>query len=242
MAIVRNKEVILDKMGKDGISNWTVFDSDKKTIIDEADGEDLDIAESIDKLSSLLDNLDGMIHVVLRTTSKKVRGAGGNVHGTYQYTLRLGSAVSGVSGHMGALGGGSIAQLLEVMALKHQAEMQALRNEFLFNNKINELERKLKDKTNDDGVSDYLKYIMNVIEKGNQPVKQPIQTVPVNKPMALAGTDEPTEEAQELKKQKLTESLQRLLKADPDFINVLEKIADLAENNPTKYNMAKSML
>lgn len=47
---------------------------------------------------------------------------------------------------------------------------------------------------------------------------------------------------EEEKLQRLAAVLDRLEKADPDILNVLEKIATLAENDPVKYKMAKGFL
>jgi hypothetical protein len=69
----------------------------------------------------------------------------------------------------------------------------------------------------------------------------------VSMPYALGGT-EPARRVgaipsnNEEKLQRLAVVLDRLEKADPNILDVLEKIADLAENDPAKYKMAKGFL
>jgi hypothetical protein len=43
-------------------------------------------------------------------------------------------------------------------------------------------------------------------------------------------------------KERLNKAITRLLKADPNFVNNVEKLANLAEKNPSMYKMAVQQL
>src|SRR5207237_1304670 len=70
----------------------------------------------------------------------------------------------------------------------------------------------------------------------------------VGMPVALAGTDTPVQRVGALPKnndeklQRLAVALDKWERADPDVLDVIEKIVNLAETNQAKYNMAKSLL
>lgn len=242
MAFIRDPKLIFDKMKQEGLAFWTLFDSDKKSIIDEIDTEEADPSESLDRLQDLIYSLDGLIYVVLRTTNKRVRAAGGDMKGTYQYSLRLGSSSSGINGHTdrGNAYGNPLKEMMTLMEQRHAAELKALEARLTLNETIKDLQRQIKEKNAPDATDKLLEQVANMFMQSNSGIM---------KPTALAGPGENPEPAQteqqisrEEAKLKLSQAIQRLYKIDPTFHETLTKLADLAENTPAKYQMALTML
>ncbi len=239
MAFIRDPKLIFDKMKQDGIPFWTVFDSDKKTIIDEIDQEEVDPGESLDKLQDLIYSLDGLVYVVLRTTSKRVRSAGGDLKGTFQYSLRLGnsSSISGVGDRGHSSMGNPLKEMMLLMEQRHQAEMKALEARLTLNDQIKELQRQIKEKNTPDATDKLLEQVAGMLmNSGN--MKTTALAGPGDEPVKATENQISREEA----KVKLTTAIQRLYKVDPTFHETLTKLADMAEGNPGKYQMALSML
>lgn len=240
MAFIRDPKLIFDKMKSEGIAFWTVFDSDKKTIIDEVDTEEADAQESLDKLQDLIYSLDGLVYVVLRTTNKRVRSAGGDLKGTYQYSVRLGNSASGINGirESSSNSGSMLKDMLSLMEARHQAEMKALEARLTLHHQMDELKRQIKEKNTPDATDKLLEQVFTMFAAQNSGMI---------KPTALAGNDEPAQQnEQQLKREEakvlLTSAIQRLYKVDPNFHETLNKLADMAEGNPGKYQMALTML
>lgn len=119
----------------------------------------------------------------------------------------------------------------------------------------NAIDKRLGGGDKDDSEEDWNSVIMGYVKEPDKLVTvinaigaflRPGQAA-MGMPVALAGTDAPVRVGalpnnQDEKLQRLSIVLDRLEKADPDILSVLEKIADLAENNKPKYNMAKSLL
>lgn len=232
MAYVRDPKLIIDKMKSEDIKYFTVFDSDAKSVIDQQDDENVTSNEAQDRLQDLLWNLDGLVHVVLRTTSKKVRSAGGDLTtGTYKFSIRC----SDSSKSIGSTGGNSFAGLSEILKLqaeKHQLEIQGLKTQFEMIKQMDDLRREIKEAQEGDSTSQWLPILQQFISN-----PQVMKTAPK---VALAGTEEP--KPADDRKAILQDAISRLYKIDPELHNNLAKLAAYAEENPTKYSLYLSML
>lgn len=232
MAYVRDPKLIIDKMKSENIKYYTVFDSDGKSVIDQQDDENCTSTEAQDRLQDLLFNLEGLVTVVLRTTSKKTRSAGGDLStGTFKFSIRCSDGVKSI-GSTGGNGLTGLSEILKLQAEKHQLEMQALKNQFDMMNQMSELRREMKEAQEGDNTDKWLPILQQFISNPQMTKAAP--------KVALAGTEEP--KPSDDRKAILQDAISRLYKVDPDLHNNLAKLAAFAEENPNKYSMYLNML
>lgn len=161
MSFITNPDIIFKKMRDNSISLYQVFDSDNKTQIDEnQDGAGVD--ESIDSLRSTLENLHGLVYVVIREdNTPKKRKATSDVSeenksalkrlqaNSYRWSIKLGSNTNNGGNESQMSGMGQVAMfkmVLDSMQAKHDSEIKytALLTEQQrkFDERISELEKK----------------------------------------------------------------------------------------------------
>lgn len=234
MAYVRDPKLIIDKMKSEDIKYFTVFDSDGKSIIDQQDDENCTSNEAQDRLQDLLFNIEGLVHVVLRTTTKKVRALGGDLSsGTYKFSIRCSESGTksiglGSTGHNAYTG---LSEILKLQAEKHQLEIQGLKTQFEFLSQIQDLKREMKEAQEGDSTEKWLPILQQFITNPNMTKAAP--------KVALAGTEEKPSDDRKLI---LQDAITRLYKIDPELHNNLAKLAAFAEENPTKYSLYLNML
>ena len=74
MSFVKSADTIYSVMQKQNLRYWQVFDTDKSSLISESDdGENLTVGNSIEDLRNVIEGLDGIIFIVVRsdTATKK---------------------------------------------------------------------------------------------------------------------------------------------------------------------------
>ncbi len=183
MSYAKNPEIIFQQMNYKKLRYWQVFDTDKSSLIAESSDDDsLTINDSIQELNDVLNALEGIVYVVVRSdTATKKRKATSEGHtqiadkyaGIYKYMLKMGEAAN--RPESGGAGAGSFANTnLFGMLLKMQEEKAADQLKFLtekhqletsFNKKLEEIEKKLNGKKNSDHNPEMDKRIMQVLDK-----------------------------------------------------------------------------
>lgn len=166
MSHIRDPKIIFDRMLSKKIRLFQVFDGDKKSIIDESDAEDdLTPEEAVKQLEECLNNVEGIVYVVIRVDgqSRKRQAASESAEvskmdtykGIYKYTLKLGEEVQ--KGGSGFSMGGNMNFILQLMQENNKKEIQLISQKFemekQFDQRLNELEKKLEKKKGGDSES-----------------------------------------------------------------------------------------
>lgn len=219
---------------------YQVYDQDGKTLIDEQQNSDVDLETAINRLESLLNNLEGLVHVKVSKANRQEKGAGGNVQ-ALTYTLQLGGAHMGANkpadNNAGFVQG--IGAIRESMEQSFQAKLDAMQKDWEHREEVRRLNERIT------GLETALKEKDPMTEAGMQMLQQfgpAILGSMFGKPAAPMIHGPGTETAADDIDTRAENALVRLLKVDPDFITNLEKLADLAETNPAMYQMAVSFL
>lgn len=244
MATVRSKQIILNNMLRDQTKHWEITDTTatRRTIYEMQD-DNMSVEDSVRLLGDTLDNMEGLVIVKVADRSKADKGKGGR-HLQHEYQINLGQPVQGIGGFTAPPVQDS-GKLMQEMEARFNDRLDAMQREFEMKREIEDLKRQLSEAQQGSSIENIA---IGFIEKimpgmGNNP--------PTAHSPALAGHDEPEELTEEHTGQVLDERtaaqmcttyINRLLKVDPEFIAVLGKLADMAENSPNKYNMAKSFL
>lgn len=155
MSFVKNPSIIFARMREKGIRFYQVFDSDNKTVIDETDDENISVDESIRLLTETLENLEGMVHVVIRVdgaarkrkaASDAVTGSGDAYKGIFKYSLKVGDAKADSSSGGGFSNSKLFDFAMNAMREKHEAEMASIRAQTELEKRLNEKIEKLEKK------------------------------------------------------------------------------------------------
>jgi len=235
MAQTTNPKYILDRMRAENIRNFRIFDSDKKTVIEDESANNLTVDQAIDRVQQTLNALTGLVWVELCNVARGEKAAGGGAMPNKWIALNLGG-VQGIGTHNQAPNpGGNFAELMAAMEQRNNDKLEALKKEFEYKNEINDLKRQLAESG---GPLEILKpHIPAIITGifGARPAAIAGHNTP---PAAPPAAEEHTAETVEFAELQLS----RLLAVDPQFLQVLEKLADMAENEPQKYQMAKNFL
>ena len=104
MSFVKSADTIYSVMQKQNLRYWQVFDTDKSSLISESDdGENLTVGNSIEDLRNVIEGLDGIIFIVVRSdtaTKKRKFASEGTTNlkadtyaGIYKFQLRVGTAL-----------------------------------------------------------------------------------------------------------------------------------------------------
>lgn len=246
MAYTKDYSWIFDQIRAKNIVAYQLLDEGQKNIL--AEGDDLTPDTVIAELQTMLPHMGGMVYLVLSAKSKKEKAAGGNVGQNIKIPIQLGTnsaATAPVQGIGSTHTGGMYTQqqvdlLLAEREARHAAELARKEQEHAFNQKMQELETRLNDENR----------VNPLLEKFAPAINGILTSYFTPKPVAVAGiTDAPgaqvhpphPDETHPLQLQ-IEQDLDRLLAVDPDFPAALHGLAQLAEENPEMYNMAKSML
>lgn len=221
MAYLKDKELIFQKMAVNKLPYYRVLDSDGKTILDAQDDEDCTVDEAVHRLRDTLEQLTGLITVVLSAKTTKQKGAGGNTQGDLRFSIKLTDEnAKGVSG---------MADMREdvlraAIAREYEAKMDALRKEFEHKEEMRKLQDQINELKNGDSLEKYMPMIAGLL--GNQGA--PIAGFP-EQPHITGPADY---------KERLVSAINRIQKVDNQFIDNLERLADLAEKSPMVYKIA----
>lgn len=204
-------------------------------VVDLQDDEGVSVDAAVEQLESIVESIEsGILEIALSNKSKKQKSKGGADLMNFTYKIRIGESKKENES-------GSMALIREIYELKAKMQEQS------FEHRMQELERSMKKKEKKDFFEQPMvqEAITGLIQNFGK------QATPVANHHGIADDLAETEAPPETKTQRrmtpeekktLTETIARLSKVDPDIINTLVKLAQLAESNPGKYNMAKSML
>lgn len=237
MAYTRNYTWILEHMKNNGYQNFAIYnDSAKKMLLMEEKTGHKTPEEAANLLSDVLQNMSGIVYVEI---SKKSRGETGGV-GTPNHLIPVQLGEEKVAGI------GSIQQpsqnfdaAIGALEKNFNDRLDAMRREMEHKREVEDLRKQLKEaQEGNPMVNAILPHVPQLISgifgktpapiAGHPPAEVPAETV--------------NEEYSEQEVEFASRQISRLLAVDPEFLHVLEKLADMAENEPSKYQMAKSFL
>lgn len=175
MSHIKNPEVIFEQMRRKKIRLYQVFDTDKKSVLDEVDlSDNLTVEESINQLQETLSNVDGIVYIVIRLddvarkrTSESAESSSkiDNYKGVFKYTLKVGENTDGKQGFIG--GNAMLPFILNLMKENQSKEIQMLQQKYelerQFNERILAMEKKLDKRSNSES-SQFEEQITKLIE------------------------------------------------------------------------------
>ena len=227
MAYTVDREIIFNKMVVNKMPFYKVLDSDGKTVMDIQDDEDVTVEEAQARLRDTLEALRGLITVVLSDYSGRQKGAGGNKATNVRYTIKLtdDESRSAINGPGALQREDTIRAAIE---REYQAKYDALKEKYEHKLAMQKMQDQIDKLNSGDQLEKYLPIIAGIFG---------------NTPGAVAGIPgEPHITGPGQAKERLAAAINRILKVDPDFVSNLERLADLAEKNPTVYKMAIEQL
>lgn len=224
MAFVKDKDFILQKMRADKLRFYTVFDSDNKTKIDENQDNEVSLEEAAQALANTMDNVSGLFYIVLSEVNNKTKGEGGvqTAKKNLKFTIKIGDEPNRTISGPAQSPGFNLEQIQSSLKTEMELRMQLLEMQYKHKAEIEAL--KNQEEAPNPYVIEGLKMLQGIM--GAQPSAS----------MAPIAGPEVTHV------QRLNGAVKRLLVADPNFTDHIEKLADIAENNPSLYNMAISFL
>jgi hypothetical protein len=239
MAYIRDPELIYNKMQTNGLPFYRVLDSDGKSLLDENDDENVSVDEAVNRLRDSLENTAGLVTVLLSAKNRAQKGAGGKIAGDFKFTVKLGDTKgAGINGFTEANRDSmrqtlvdSFNEKLKLIEEKHAAEIKQLKKDHETEKRLEKLEADLKEAKSGGIADQYLPIIAGLLT-GQQP--NAVAGIPETENTAsphITGTDEDN-------KVRMTTALNKLFKADKNFLIHLEMLAKLAESKPLIYKLA----
>jgi len=233
MAYTKDYQWILEHMKDRGYQNFAVYnDSAKKVLLVEEKTGHKTPEEASHMLDGILKNMNGLVYVEI---SKKSRGeVGGHGVPNSLIPVQLGEGVQGI---------GNIQQIqpnfsesIGALEKSFNERLESLKMQMEHKKEVEDLKRQLKEAQEGNP-------LINSIAPH---IPQLITGIFGKTPAPIAGHNvslsETAGEYSEAETEFASKQLSRLLAVDPEFLSVLERLADMAENEPSKYKMAKSFL
>jgi hypothetical protein len=229
MAILHESDWIIRKMLAEKLPFYQVIDSDGKTVIDENDDSEVDVNEASKRLLDLFDKISGPITVKLSDKTKKQKGAGGSAR-NLSYTLKIvnnnnNNSVNGI----GAVNNtANIADIEARLEAKYKEQFEAKMREIELLRRIEKLE---DEKNAPDDIEKYapiIQAIAGIFGNG---------AVPLNGSPNINGPGEVNPVFS-----RINAAVKILYNNDKNFVENLEKLAQIAQNKPFIYSMAISKL
>jgi len=247
MAFTKDYNWIFDQIRAKNIVAYQLLDEGQKNVL--AEGDDMSPDTVIAELQTMLPHMGGMVYLVLSAKTKQQKAAGGAVGQNIKIPIQLGNGTTPTAPVLGigsTHGPGHYTQqqvdmLLQERDSRHQAEILRLQQEQVFNAKLQALEARLNDENR---VNPYLEKFapaINGILMQQFGPKPTVAVAGIHNPPG-AEVEPPSIDGTHPLQLQIEQDLDRLLAVDPDFPAALHGLAELAENNPEMYNMAKSML
>lgn len=242
MAYSKSTDWIKEQILARNIVAYKITDERKNTI---AENDQLTPDLVVSELDGILPNLTGLIHLQLSPKNKAEKAAGGT---NTKQDITIPIQLSADSKPIGAIHQPQQptvdhAKIYEEMENRFNARLQIMEMQNKHALEIADLKRQLAEAQETNPVIKMLEPQLPQIISGLLGNAQP-------RPMA--GINEHANEVQPVEVQQVEVSedehgaaenaISRLLTIDPDFINVLQRLAKLAEQNIDMYNMAKGML
>lgn len=229
-----SKEFVLNQIDRHGSKFYKVF-NDTKNLLDECYKGEHTPSELKEKLSLALENVNCIATVIL--TDRNDLNKGGSAQ-KLEYKVDARSEKSSPIAATQMAVSSSQSYLKEY--LDSREELSLLKVQLAHKeNEIANLKKELKEALEEpeeigavnSSEMELLKYLGNLFT--------PQAT-------GIAGTDTQPENKNpmtpEERNDRVKAALNKWAKADKDFVMVLEAVANLATSNPSKYNMAKSMI
>lgn len=136
MSFVTNAKIITARMSEKNLRHYQVFDNDGKSLIDESPDEgDFTVQDSINSLSETLDNINGIVYIVIRgdnaarkRTAKSADSTetADKYKGIYKYTLKLGEAANGNNNNAGMGSNFMLKLVIDSMQSKFDAQLKSI--------------------------------------------------------------------------------------------------------------------
>lgn len=241
MAYIKDKEFIYTKMLTNGLNYYRVLDSDNKTVLDSQQDSDCNVDEAVNRLRDTLDNLTGLVNVVLSAKSGAEKAQGGTgPKGDIKLTIKLSDdSKGGINGlehqsmrsdELRSAMAREYEAKLEAAEIRHKAEIDRLKSDHANEKRYRELQDQIKELKENDHLKDVLPMISGLLN---------------NNGAALAGIpDQPhitgTDGASP--KERMVAAINTILKTDKNFVAHLEMLAVLSERNPVVYHLAIAKL
>lgn len=238
MAFAKSLDWIYSKITDNGYKCFRILDgANSKNTIDENMTGNLQPEQCAGAIRQTLENIEGSVVLELSIKSRGEKAAGGDVS-TIKIPLSLGSAqpqtpLNGIgaatsnSFNMDAIG-----KILEEKDKNHALQLEAQRKEFETQRQIDDLKRKLDEDKPNPMFEKLLPVVLAAISGGQ--------------PTAIAGVKQEThtmpKETNKTDLERVNEALNKIRQVDTEWIESLEKLAELATTDPNKYNLAKSFL
>jgi len=229
MAYITDPNWIIEKMIAEKLPYYQIIDSDGKTVIDENDNTEVDVHQASKRLIDLFDRISGPITVKLSEKTKKEKGAGGNPRNlTFNTKIGNNNNNTGVSG-IGAVNNfANIADIEARLEAKYNEKLEATLREIELKRRIEKLE---EEKNAPDDIEKYAPIIQAIAGMfGNG-------AVPLNGSPNINGPGEVNPVFS-----RINAAVKILYNNDKNFVENLEKLAQIAQNKPFIYSMAISKL
>lgn len=230
MAFITDPNYIIEKMVADKLPYYQVIDTDGKTVIDDNENPEVDVHQAAKRLQDLFERISGTFTIVLSSKTKAEKGAGGNAR-NLRLTTKIGnnynnSSVNGIGAVNNSV---NIAEIEARLEAKYEEKLAAKMKEIELLRRIEKLE---EEKNEPDMLEKYAPYIQGLFGLMNQAPGVPLNGSPnINGP----GETNPIFA-------RINAAVKILYNNDKNFVENLEKLADIAQNKPFVYSMAISKL
>jgi len=231
--VTTNIKYVLDLIERDKIQFFKITGADNKSVVLKQDNPDVSVTEAYNMLEDFLSACEpGIINIKLSEISDKEKGNGGGIKGkTYDFRVRVGAAVSRNAGTDANFMSGEVKALMQEN-YNLRMQMQLMELQAKHKEELKKLDEKIEGLKDNDPLEKYAPMIQALagrfLGSGAAPVT------------GIAGHEEEVEAGD--KKERLKKSIQRLLKADKDFVDNIELLANFAEKSPEKYKSFVPML
>jgi hypothetical protein len=225
MAFVKDHTFIIDKMQAEKLPFYQVLDNDGKTIIDENDDKETGVDEASRRLLDLFDRIRGTFTVKLSNKTKADKATGGAVRNLTLVTkINETTPATPVQG-IGAINSNAIAEIEAKLEEKYAQKFESFKREQDLLRRIEKLE---EEKQEPDMLEKYAPYIQGLFGLINQAPGVPLNGSPnINGP----AESNPIHS-------RINAAIKILYANDKNFVNNLEKLADIAQNKPLVYAIA----
>lgn len=230
MAFITDPNYIIEKMVAEKFPYFQVLDTDGKTVISENDDPEVDVHQAAKRLMDLFERISGTFTVVLSSKTKQEKGAGGNPR-NLRLTTKIGNSYnnSGVNGIGVVNNSANIAEIEARLEAKYKEQFDAKMREIELLRRIEKLE---EEKNAPDDLEKYAPVIQAIAGMfGNG------GGIPLNGSPNINGPGEVNPVFS-----RINAAVKILYNNDKNFVENLEKLADIAKNRPFIYSMAISKL
>ena len=214
-------DFVLDIMRTNDLRFFKVMGSDGKSLIVHQIDDSYTIDQAVEYLERTFERVTGTLYVTLNPRAKMGAGGDSRILKFMVDTRDLETAETGADTTGMVSGIGAIEE-------KFNARIEALEQKYFYESKIKELERELSEaKEGNPMIDKVLSGLMPLLAQ---------------QPQAVAGTSGEDDGDVDSTRIRISQAVQRIMAIDPKFVDNIEALADLAENNTAMYNMAIGQL